>query len=44
MKLVNYWDKYTEKHGQLNVKKIEVFMCPLNIFICFVYKILILRS
>ena len=20
-KLVNYWDKYTEMHGQLNVKK-----------------------
>jgi len=23
MKLVNYWDKYTEMHGQQNVKKVE---------------------
>ena len=24
IKLVNYWDKYTEMHGQQNVKKINI--------------------
>ena len=27
IKLVNYWNKYTEMHGQQNVKKIP-FICP----------------
>ena len=26
MKLVNYWDKYTEMRGQQNVKKMETFV------------------
>jgi len=25
IKLVNYWDKYTEMHGQQNIKKWEHF-------------------
>ena len=27
IKLVNYWDKYTEMHGQQNVKKKTPFPC-----------------
>ena len=28
--MVNYWDKYTEMHGQQNVKKYELYYSAQN--------------
>jgi len=36
--LVNYWDKYTEMHGQQNVKKKLKYMLTQNL--SFVFEIL----
>jgi len=34
IKLIKYWDKYTEMHGQQNVKKLLVFVFQSN----FIYR------
>jgi len=33
IKLVNYWDKYTEMHGQQNVKK-KKWQCMFHFDLC----------
>jgi len=36
IKLVKYWDKYTEMHGQQNVKILSIYMKYICLFVIYI--------